>query len=190
MKKTPVFGIMLAVIVYLAMFLLGATTGLIHPACFGYAGTFLPLLFAFAYYYTAANMRCFGAAALLNGFVLIVALIMGEGNPPLIIGMLLFAAIAEIIRMRSGYDTRKGVRRSFIPFAFSFYAYSAHWWTDPEGTLTAAVEEMSAGYADKVRPIIENIPVRILMLALTVPVAVLAIRLAEKARKKQAAKLK
>ena len=102
MKKTPVFGIMLAVIVYLAMFLLGATTGLIHPACFGYAGTFLPLLFAFAYYYTAANMRCFGAAALLNGFVLIVALIMGEGNPPLIIGMLLFAAIAEIIRMRSG----------------------------------------------------------------------------------------
>ena len=49
---------------------------------------------------------------------------------------------------------------------------------------------MSAVYAAKVRPVIENIPVLILMLALTVPVAVLAIRLAEKALKKQASKLK
>ena len=94
------------------------------------------------------------------------------------------------MRRSSACAAAKGVRRSFVPFAFSFYAYSAHWWTDPEGTLTAAVEEMSAGYADKVRPVIENIPVLILMLALTVPVAVLAIRLAEKALKKQASKLK
>ena len=118
------------------------------------------------------------------------ALILGEGNPPLIIGMLAFAAIAALVRMRSGCDTRKGVRRSFLPLAFSFYAYSAHWWTDPQGTLAAAVEEMPAGYAEKVRPVVENIPMLLLMLALTVPVAILAIRLAEKALKKQAAKLK
>ena len=190
MKKTPVLGIAIAAIVYLGLFVLGASTGLIHPACFAYAGTFLPLLTAFVYYYTAANLRCFGAAAVLNGFCLIVALILGEGNPPLIIGMLAFAAIAELVRMRSGCDTRKGVRRSFLPLAFSFYAYSAHWWTDPQGTLAAAVEEMPAGYAEKVRPVVENIPMLLLMLALTVPVAILAIRLAEKALKKQAAKLK
>ena len=190
MKKTPVLGIVIAAIVYLILFVLGATTGLIHPACFAYVGTFLPLLFAFVYYYVAANLRCFGAAALLNVFVLIAALLAGEGNLPLIIGLLLLAVIAELIRMLCGYDTRRGVRRSFIPLAFSFYAYTAHWWTDPEGTLAAAAEEMSPAYAEKVRPIVENVPMLILMLALTVPVAILAIRLAEKALKKQAAKLK
>lgn len=190
MKKLPVLGILIAAIVYLGLFVLGATTGLIHPACFAYVGTFLPLLFGFVYLYTTANMRCFGAALLLNLFCLLAALLAGEGNPPLIIGMLLFAGLAEIIRMSSGYDTRKGVRRSFIPFAFSFYAYTAHWWTDPEGTLAAAAAEMPAGYAEKVRSVIGNIPLLVVMLVLTVPVAVLAIRLAEKVLKKQAAKLK
>ncbi|MBQ4389591.1 MAG: hypothetical protein II824_06440 [Bacteroidales bacterium] len=26
-----------------------------------------------------------------------------------------------------------------LPMAFSFFAYSAHWWTDTEGSLTAAI---------------------------------------------------
>lgn len=33
-----------------------------------------------------------------------------------------------------GYETRKGVQWSFVPLAFSFFAYSAHWWTDTEGS--------------------------------------------------------
>ena len=190
MKKIPVLGILVAAVIYLVLFIVGAASGSIHPACFAYVGTFLPLLFGFVYLYTAANIRSFGAAALLNVFCLLVALILGEGNPALIIGMLFFAAIAEIVRMRNGYDTRKGVRRSFIPFAFSFYAYTAHWWTDPKGSLAAGLEEMSAEYAQKMQPIIENVPRLLLMLVLTVPVAILGIWLAEKTLKKQAAKLK
>ena len=89
----------------------------------------------------------------------------------------------------NGYDTRKGVRLSFVPFAFSFYAYSAHWWTDTEGSLAAAVEEMPAGYADKMLPVIRNVPMLILMLALTIPTAILSMRLAESVMKKQTAKL-
>lgn len=92
--------------------------------------------------------------------------------------------------MRSSFDTLKGVRRSFLPLAFSFYTYSAHWWTDTDGALAAAVEEMPAGYADRMEPVIANIPVLILMLVLTVPVAILGVRIAEKLLKKQAASLK
>ena len=190
MKKVPVLGIVIAVVIYIALFVLGAASGALHPACFAYAGTFLPLLFAFVYLYVAANMRCFGAAALLNGVCLLFALIMGEGNPALIIGMLLLAAVAEIVRMRQGYDTIRGVRRSFIPLAFSFYAFTAHWWTNTAESLAEAVEEMPAGYAAKMEQVIGNAPLTIVMLVLTVPVAIAAIRLAEKAMKKQAAKLK
>ena len=189
MKKVPVLGIVIAVVIYFAVFVLGAASGALHPACFAYAGTFLPLLFAFVYLYVSANMRCFGAAALLNGVCLLLALILGEGNPALIIGMLLLAAIAEIIRLRHGYDTIKGVRRSFIPLAFSFYAYTAHWWTNTAESLAEAVEEMPVGYAGKMEQVIENVPLTIVMLALTILVAIAAIRLAEKVMKKQAAKL-
>ena len=90
----------------------------------------------------------------------------------------------------NGYETLKGVRRSFIPFAFSFYAYSAHWWTDTEGAIAAAAEEMPAGYAAKMEPVIQNIPLLIIMLIITVPVAVLGMRAAEKVLKKQTASLK
>ena len=51
------------------------------------------------------------------------------------------------------------------------------------------VEEMPAGYADKMEPVIRNIPVLIVMLVLTIPVAILAIRIAEKVMGKQAKSL-
>lgn len=187
MKKTKALPVLLAAIFYLACFFLGASSGLIHPACYAYAGTVLPLLFAFAYLPAAANRHRFGAAAILNGLALLIALVMGEADLPLIVGLVVLTAAAEIIRKVCGCDTRKGVRYSFIPFAFSFYAYSAHWWTDTEGALAAAAEEMPAGYADKMAPVIGNIPLLVVMLILTIPVAILGIFLAEKALKKQAA---
>ncbi len=190
MKRISIVRILIAAVIYTALFVLGSSCGLIHPACYAYAGTFMPLLFSFVYFYAASELQSFGAAAILNGTTLIVALIAGEGNPALIIGMIVLALLAELIRRMNGYDTLKGVRRSFIPLAYSFYAYSAHWWTDTEASLAAAVEEMPAGYADKMEPIIHNIPVLILMLVLTIPVAVLGMSLAEKVMKKQAAALK
>ena len=190
MKKTPVWRILVAAVIYLLLFILGAASGAIHPACYAYAGAVLPILFSFVYLYTAANRQCFGAAAILNGFVLVLGLIAGEGNPVFIIGMILLAILAELIRKQNGYNSLKGVMRSFIPFAFSFFTYTAHWWTDTEGSLAAAVEEMPAGYADAMKPVIANIPMLIVVLLLTVPVAVFGMRLAEKVMKKQAAKLK
>ncbi len=190
MEKKPVVSVLIAAVIYAVMFLLGSTCGLIHPACYAYAGTVIPLLFAFVYLYTAARWQGFGAAAILNGVVLVIGLIAGEGNLALVIGLIVLALLAELIRKSNGYDTLTGVRRSFIPLAFSFYAYSAHWWTDTEGSLAAAVAEMPAGYADRMAAVIHNTPMLIIMLVLTVPVAMLGIRLAEKVLKKQAASLK
>ncbi len=189
MKKTSVIGVIIAAILYCGLFVLASSCGLIHPACYAYAGTFIPLLFSFVYLYTAAQMQCFGAALVLNGFMVIVAVIAGEGNLPFVIGVIILTLIAEAVRKLNGFDTLKGVRLSFIPFAFAFYAYAAHWWTNTEGSLAEAVEEMPAGYADKMEVVIQNIPILILMLVLTIPIAILGIRIAEKVLKKQAAKL-
>lgn len=190
MKKISVWRVLAAAVVYLVLAVLASTSGLIHPACFAYSGTVLPLLWGFVYLYAAANMQTFGAAAILNGFSLLGALLMGEGDVPLIVGMILFAALAEIVRKVNGYDTLKGVRRSFIPLAFSFYAFTAHWWTDTEGSLAEAVEVMPAGYADRMAPVIANTPALIIALILVIPMAVLGMRLAEKILKKQAAALR
>ena len=103
---------------------------------------------------------------------------------------MVLTALAEIIRKANGYDTLKGVRWSFVPFAFSFFAYTAHWWTDTEGSLAAAVEEMPAGYDQMMIPVIDNTPMLIVGLVLTIPIAILGMRLATRAMKKQAATLK
>jgi hypothetical protein len=189
MQNNSKKGIVLSAVLYLLMFILASTCGLIHPACYAYVGTFVPLLFSFVYLYTAANIQKFGAATVLNGFVLIIGLIMGESNPAMITGLILLTAFAEIIRKAIGYDKLKGVVLSFIPFAFSFYAYSAHWWTNTGKSLAEAVEEMRPGYADVMQSVIGNTSVLILMLILTVPVAILGMKIAENAMKKQATAL-
>lgn len=158
MNRKSIIGIAVAAVVYLVLFLLGASSGAIHPACYAYAGAALAIPFAFVYLYVATKMRHFGAAALLNGVVLVIGLIVGEGNPPLIIGMIVLAALAELFRFLCKYDTLKGVRVSFIPFAYSFFTYVAHWWTDTEGSLAAAVEEMPAGYDQLMIPVIQKHP--------------------------------
>ncbi len=186
----PAFKVILMAVAYLATFILGAASGAIHPACYAYIGALLPLVFAFIYLYTCSIIRGFGAATALNGFILVLFLIAGEADLGYIIATVVITALAELLRKAYGYDTKKGVRWSFIPFAFSFFAYISHWWTDTEGSLAAAVEEMPAGYDQLMIPVINNIPVMIVVLVLTIPVAILAMRLAERMLMKPAATLK
>ncbi len=186
----PAFKIILMAIAYLLTFILGAASGAIHPACYAYIGALLPLIFAFIYLYTCSMIRGFGAATALNGFILVLFLIAGEADLGYIIATVVITALAELFRKVFGYDTKKGVRWSFIPFAYSFFAYISHWWTDTEGSLAAAVEEMPAGYDQLMIPVINNIPMMIVVLVLTIPVAILAMRLAERLLKKQTEGLK
>ena len=174
---------------YLLVFILGATSGLIHPACYAYVGAVLPLLSAFLYLYVSAHLQGFGAATALNGFLVVMFLIAGEADAACVAGMVVLTAAAEIIRYRCKYDTLKGVRLSFIPFGLSFFAYTMHWWTDTEGSLAAAVEEMRPGYDALMRPVIDT-PMLVVVILLAIPVSILAMRLAEKAMPKQAEKLK
>ena len=67
-----------------------------------------------------------------------------------------------------------------MPLAYSFFAYTAHWWFDTEASLAAAVAEMPAGYDQLMKPVIENIPALVVALILTFPIAILSMRLAEK----------
>lgn len=187
LKKVAI--IVLMVVAYLATFILGAASGAIHPACYAYIGALLPILTAFIYLYTCTLIPRFGAATVLNGFILVLFLIAGEADLFCAIGMVVLTALAEILRKAKGYDTKKGVRWSFVPFAFSFFTYISHWWTDTEGALSAAVEEMPAGYDQLMLPVIENIPMMIVVLLLTIPAAILAMRLAERVMIKSATKL-
>ena len=180
----PVFKVILMAVAYLATFILGASSGAIHPACYAYIGALLPVISAFIYLYTCSIIWGFGAATALNGFIFVLFLIAGEADPGYMVATVVITALAELLRKLFGYDTKKGVRWSFIPFAFSFFAYISHWWTDTEGSLAAAVEEMPEGYDQLMIPVIENIPVMIAVLVLTVPVAMLSMRLAERSLKK------
>ena len=181
--------VLLMAVAYLATFILGATSGIIHPACYAYIGALLPVAFALVYLNTCTIIRGFGAATTLNGFIFVLFLIAGEADVAYIIGTVVLTALAEVLRKTNGYDTLKGVRWSFVPFAFSFFAYTFHWWTDTEGSLAAAVEEMPAGYDALMKPVIDNIPMLFVALVVTIPVAIFGMRLAERILKKRAEEL-
>ena len=66
-------------IAYLALFILGAASGAVHPMCYAYIGAVLPLVSAFIYLYTCTLIRGFGAATALNGFIFVLFLIAGDG---------------------------------------------------------------------------------------------------------------
>lgn len=57
---------------------------------------------------------------------------------------------------------RKGYDGVSSPLPCLFFAYTSHWWTDTEGSLAAAVEEMPAGYDQLMVPVIDNIPVMLI----------------------------
>lgn len=179
--KTALRVILMA-IAYLAMFIAGAASGAIHPACYAYIGALLPFISAFIYLRATTLIRGFGAATALNGFIFVLFLIVGEADMSFIIGVIALTALAEVVRYLCKNDRRKGVRWSFVPFSFSFFTYTLHWWTDTEGSLAAAVEEMPAGYDQLMVPVIENVPLLVIVLVLTIPIAILAMRLAERVR--------
>ena len=176
----PVFKIILLAIAYLATFFLGASTGIIHPACYAYVGALLPFITAFIYKAMVKQVPGFGAASIMNGFVLILFLIAGEADTVCVIGLIFLAALSEFLKVKFQSNPVKSLRWGFVPMAFSFFTYTAHWWTDTEGSLAAAVEEMRPGYDQLMIPVIDNIPVLILVYLITIPLAILAIRLATK----------
>ena len=149
-----VIKVLLFAVAYLGLFLIGNTSVLNHPAAYAYIGALLPLLFAFVYLATASAVRRFGAAAVLNGFVLVLAVASGHANFASVLLLCLLIAVTEIVRIVFGYDTPKGARLSFIPFAFSFFAFTAERWTLMEGPT-------------------------VVMTMLTIPIAIVGMRLAE-----------
>lgn len=144
----------------------------------------LPFISAFIYLRTATFLRGFDAATALNGFIFVLFLVAGEADTAFIIGMLAVTALAEIIRHFNRNDAKKGVRLSFVPFAFSFFTYTLHWWTNTEGSLAAAVKEVPAGYDQLMVPVIENVPLLVIVLVFTIPIAIFAMRLAACVMKK------
>ena len=186
----PIVKISLLAFAWFLTFIAGGLSGIIHPACYAYAGAVLPLLLALVYLPAASAMRRFGAATVLNGVLLVLFLIAGESDTAFVVGIILLTVAAEIVRNRCGYNTVRGVRLSFLPLAFSFFAYTIHWWTDTEGSLAAAVEEMRPGYDAMMKPVIDNTPMLIFVLLLTIPVGIFGMRLAEKLEKKQVETLK
>ena len=176
----PIVKVILLAIAYLATFFLGAFTGIIHPACYAYVGALLPFITAFIYKAMVKQVPGFGAASIMNVFVIVLFLIAGEADATVVIGMVFLAALSEFFKIKFQPDPVKSLRWGFVPLAFSFFTYTAHWWTDTEGSLAAAAKEMRPGYDQLMIPVIDNVPMLIFVYLITIPLAILAIRLATK----------
>jgi len=119
--------VVLLAIAHLALYVVSLVSGDLYPRYYVHIGAVLPLLLAFVYLSAASTIRRFGAAAILNGCVLLFAVVSGKADFTFLITLCLLTIATEILRFVFGFDTLKGVHWSFIPFAFSFFVFS-----DPE----------------------------------------------------------
>ena len=136
-----VFKLLLMAVAYLAIFILGAASGAIHPACYAYIGALLPLLSAFVYLTTATTIRSFGTATLLNGFILVLFLIAGEADTSFIIGIVALTALAELHSPVLGRHTKQHDAVKYTNAQFKWGTKSGKEYLDLEPRLTLLSEQ-------------------------------------------------
>lgn len=147
------------------------------------------LVTAIPYMYIVGREQRVGAIILMNLVALLLFGVAGEMNLITFIGIAGSTICAELIRRICGYDTAHGNLISFVFYAFTMSGKTLYIWADTEFTIAEAVEEMPAGYADK---ILQFTPgwVMMVMLFATVIFALLGGCIGKSVLKKQYAGMK
>ena len=128
--------VLLMAVAYLLIFILGATSGIIHPACYAYIGALLPLLMALLYLNTCTVIRGFGAATVLNGILAVLFLIAGEADVAFLIGMAFLLLIDELTpHLHVGAPKAEGLRSRLSRTAMLALAVTIH--NLPEGAWSS-----------------------------------------------------
>ena len=139
---------LLFAVLYVIGTVVTCVTGSIHPVFFVCYQITAGLLLSGVVIKAFDTIKAPGAAACFSAAMIIVFIVINDAAAWHVIPVVIIAVLAELVRKVYGYS-RKGDRIAAVIMTFSTFGYYGQIWFNRDYTYKCAVEEMPAGYADK-----------------------------------------
>ena len=139
-------------ILYVVLYAIGTAlvcvTGAIHPVLFVCYQITAGILLSGIIIYAFSKVKAPGVAACLGVGVILLLVAIGDAVPWHVIPIIVIAVLAEAVRAISKYNWTGDIIGTAI-MTFSTFGYYGQIWLNRNYTYECAVEEMPAGYAEK-----------------------------------------
>ena len=139
---------LLYVVLYVVMSFIVCVLGTIHPVFFVCYQITAGLLVTGVAAKAFDGIRAFGAASCLSLGMLITFFAMQDANMWHCLPVIIIGVLAEIVRYVFQYNST-GNMIAAVTMSFSTFGYYGQIWFNRDYTYECAVEEMPAGYAEK-----------------------------------------
>ena len=140
---------LLYMLLYFAAYLLVCVLGSVHPILFVCYQITAGILLTGVLVKGFDQIQAPGVALSFGAILLLVFLLIGDFTPWHAIPVIVLAILAEAAGLIMGNDKWKTVVTKSIIMSFATFGYYGQIWLNRTFTYDAAVEEMPAGYADK-----------------------------------------
>ena len=147
-NKTNALWMLLYAVLYAVVSALVCVTGAIHPVFFVCYQITAGILLSGIIIRAFSRVKAPGAAACLAFGMILLLIIIGDAVAWHVVPLLVIAVLAEAIRSAFRYNWTGDVISTAV-MSFSTFGYYGQIWFNRAYTYECAVEEMPAGYGDK-----------------------------------------
>ncbi len=147
-KRSNALWTLLYAVLYAVVSALVCVTGAIHPVFFVCYQITAGILLSGVLIRAFARVKAPGAAVCLALGMLLLLVIIGDAVTWHVVPLIVIAVAAEVIRAAGGYRWTGDVIATAV-MSFSTFGYYGQIWFNRAYTYACAVEEMPAGYGDK-----------------------------------------
>ena len=147
-NKTNALWMLLYAVLYAVVSALVCVTGAVHPAFFVCYQITAGILLSGIIIRAFSRLKAPGAAACLALGMILLLLIIGDAVAWHVVPLLVIAVLAEVIRAAFRYNWAGDLIAAAV-MSFSTFGYYGQIWFNRAYTYECAVEEMPAGYGDK-----------------------------------------
>ena len=171
-------------VIYFAVVLAATIMGGIHPLLYLFVTALIALVAWIPYMYVMAKVPKAGVVLIMNLFVAIAFVALGELANLLLGSLIACSILAEIIRKWAGYKNYKGIVMSYILLSLSNIGSPLYVWVFSDYAISEASEEMSANYAE-ILSTLTSPWFMVLAIAATVVISIIVGVIAKKVYNKQ-----
>ena len=147
-NKNNIIKVLLWTLAYAALSILVMELGSIHPVFFVLYPVVSAIILPIPYLMAAKRVKAFGVPTVMTLVFALIVFAVGEMASYRWFVFIPMILLAEGARALFGYDSKKGLGISAFIMSFSTFAWAFPIWFMHDFTISEAVKEMPAGYAE------------------------------------------
>ena len=147
-NKNNIIKVLLWTLAYAVLSILVMELGSIHPVFFVLYPVVSAIVLPIPYLMAAKRVKAFGVPTVMTLVFALIVFAVGEMASYRWFVFIPMIVLAEGARALFGYDSKKGLGISAFIMSFSTFAWAFPIWFMHDFTISEAVKEMPAGYAE------------------------------------------